>query len=108
ELVEHGFDPQLVTRIRELVRRNHYKRVMPLIAKLSLRTIGHDFLYPRDWEADWAPIRLARERTKPSLRAGVPPASDASAGAPARGSPRSIPRPSESASAIRSRLRLPR
>jgi len=52
ELIEHGFDAQLVTRIRELVRRNHYKRVMPLIAKLSLRTVGHDFLYPRDWEAD--------------------------------------------------------
>jgi NAD+ synthase len=52
ELVEHGFDANLVNRIRELVRRNHYKRVMPLIAKLSLRTIGHDFLYPRDWEAD--------------------------------------------------------
>jgi len=52
ELIEHGFDAQLVTRIREMVRRNHYKRVMPLIAKLSLRTIGHDFLYPRDWEAD--------------------------------------------------------
>jgi len=52
ELIEHGFDAHLVTRIREMVRRNHYKRVMPLIAKLSLRTIGHDFLYPRDWEAD--------------------------------------------------------
>src|SRR5438105_3666612 len=52
ELIEHGFDAQLVARIRELVRRNHYKRVMPLIAKLSLRTVGHDFLYPRDWEAD--------------------------------------------------------
>jgi NAD+ synthase len=52
ELIEHGFDAQLVTRIREMVRRNHYKRVMPLIAKLSLRTVGHDFLYPRDWEAD--------------------------------------------------------
>jgi NAD+ synthase len=52
ELVEHGFDAQLVARIREMVRRNHYKRVMPLIAKLSLRTVGHDFLYPRDWEAD--------------------------------------------------------
>src|SRR5436309_10853361 len=51
-LVEHGFDGQLGTRIRELLRRNHYKRVMPLIAKLSLRTVGHDFLYPRDWEAD--------------------------------------------------------
>lgn len=52
ELVEHGFDASLVNRIREMVRRNHYKRVMPLIAKLSLRTVGHDFLYPRDWEAD--------------------------------------------------------
>ena len=52
ELVAAGFDASLVARIRELVRRNHYKRVMPLIAKLSLRTIGHDFLYPRDWEAD--------------------------------------------------------
>ncbi len=51
-LVAAGFDEKLVTRIREMVRRNHYKRVMPLIAKLSLRTVGHDFLYPRDWEAD--------------------------------------------------------
>src|SRR5438094_1868212 len=52
ELIEHGFNANLVGRIREMVRRNHYKRVMPLIAKLSLRTVGHDFLYPRDWEAD--------------------------------------------------------
>ena len=52
ELLGHGFDATLVNRIREMVRRNHYKRVMPLIAKLSLRTVGHDFLYPRDWEAD--------------------------------------------------------
>jgi NAD+ synthase len=51
-LIEHGFDANLVNKIREMVRRNHYKRVMPLIAKLSLRTVGHDFLYPRDWEAD--------------------------------------------------------
>jgi NAD+ synthase len=52
DLIASGFDAQLVTRIREMVRRSHYKRVMPLIAKLSLRTVGHDFLYPRDWEAD--------------------------------------------------------
>jgi NAD+ synthase len=52
ELVAAGFDEKLVSRIREMVRRNHYKRVMPLIAKLSLRTVGHDFLYPRDWESD--------------------------------------------------------
>jgi NAD+ synthase len=52
ELVTAGFDERLVMRIRDMVRKSHFKRVTPLIAKLSLRTIGHDFLYPRDWEAD--------------------------------------------------------
>jgi len=52
ELVAAGFDAALVTRLREMVRKSHFKRVTPLIAKVSLRTIGHDFLYPRDWEAD--------------------------------------------------------
>jgi NAD+ synthase len=52
ELIGAGFDATLVHNIRERVRKSHYKRVMPLIAKLSLRTVGHDFLYPRDWEAD--------------------------------------------------------
>jgi NAD+ synthase len=51
-LVAAGFDATLVKGIREKMRKSHYKRVMPLIAKLSLRTVGHDFLYPRDWEAD--------------------------------------------------------
>ncbi len=51
-LVAAGFDEKLVRGIRERIRKSHYKRVMPLIAKVSLRTIGHDFLYPRDWEAD--------------------------------------------------------
>jgi len=51
-LVAAGFDADLVHGIRERMRKSHYKRVMPLIAKVSLRTIGHDFLYPRDWEAD--------------------------------------------------------
>ena len=52
ELIAAGFDGALVRRIREMVRKSHFKRVTPLIAKVSLRTIGHDFLYPRDWEAD--------------------------------------------------------
>ena len=51
-LIAAGFDEKLVMGIRERIRKSHYKRVMPLIAKVSLRTIGHDFLYPRDWEAD--------------------------------------------------------
>ena len=52
DLVAAGFEGKLVAKIRERIRRNHFKRVMPLIAKVSLRTVGHDFLYPRDWEAD--------------------------------------------------------
>ena len=52
DLLSAGFDEALVARIRERIRRNHFKRVMPLIAKISLRTVGHDFLYPRDWESD--------------------------------------------------------
>ena len=49
ELVAHGFDPQFVSRVAELIRRNHYKRRMPVIAKLSQRTMDRDFRYARDW-----------------------------------------------------------
>jgi NAD+ synthase len=33
----------------EMMRRAHFKRHLPIIAKLSQRTIGYDFLYLRDW-----------------------------------------------------------
>jgi NAD+ synthase len=49
DCVEAGFDRKFVESVVELVRRNHFKRVMPPIAKLSNRTIGYDFLYMRDW-----------------------------------------------------------
>ena len=51
ELVALGFDPRFVTRVEELVTRSQYKRRMPLIAKVSGRSIGHDFRYPRDWKS---------------------------------------------------------
>jgi NAD+ synthase len=47
--VEEGFDPTFVGRVVQRMRQNHFKRVMPPIAKLSQRTIGYDFLYLRDW-----------------------------------------------------------
>jgi len=50
ELVELGFDPAFVSRVEELVTRSQYKRRMPLIAKVSGRSITHDFRYPRDWK----------------------------------------------------------
>lgn len=44
-----GFSLDLVKQIARRVRLNQYKRRMPVIAKLSSRTIGIDFRYPRDW-----------------------------------------------------------
>ena len=44
-----GFPPEFVARVMELIRKNHFKRRPPVIAKLSRRTIGHDFHYMRDW-----------------------------------------------------------
>jgi NAD+ synthase len=49
EVVEEGFDRAFVEKVWKRVKANHYKRTMPNIAKLSRRTIGHDFLYLRDW-----------------------------------------------------------
>ena len=50
ELVALGFDVRFVERVAQLVTRSQYKRRMPLIAKVSGRSIGHDFRYPRDWK----------------------------------------------------------
>ena len=50
ELLQLGFDGAFLTRVEELVLRSQYKRRMPLIAKVSGRSITHDFRYPRDWK----------------------------------------------------------
>jgi NAD+ synthase len=47
--VDAGFDRGFVSEVVRRIRRNHFKRVMPPIAKVSNRTIGYDFLYLRDW-----------------------------------------------------------
>jgi len=49
EAAEEGFDRTFVEKVWTRVKANHYKRTMPNIAKLSRRTIGHDFLYLRDF-----------------------------------------------------------
>jgi NAD+ synthase len=49
ECVDAGFDKKFVDTVVTRVRRFHFKRVMPPIAKLSNRTVGYDFLYLRDW-----------------------------------------------------------
>ncbi len=49
ELIEQGFEKNLIIKVRELVRRNQFKRRPPVIAKISHRTVNVDFRYPRDW-----------------------------------------------------------
>jgi NAD+ synthase len=51
ELLALGFEPRFLARVEDLVTRSQYKRRMPLIAKVSGRSIGHDFRYPRDWKS---------------------------------------------------------
>jgi len=49
EVVAEGFARPFVEGVWRRVKVNHYKRTMPNIAKVSRRTIGHDFLYLRDY-----------------------------------------------------------
>ena len=49
ELLQAGFAAEFVDRVATMIRRNHYKRRMPVIAKLSHRTMDRDFRYARDW-----------------------------------------------------------
>lgn len=51
ELCELGFTKNFIHHVREMVRKNHFKRRMPLIAKISHRTMNVDFRYIRDWGA---------------------------------------------------------
>jgi len=44
-----GFPRTLVARILSRIVATQFKRRPPLLAKVSVRTIGWDFRYPRDW-----------------------------------------------------------
>jgi NAD+ synthase len=50
-IVARGFSRRLVERVARLVVRSQFKRRLPLIAKVSTRSIGWDFRYPRDWKS---------------------------------------------------------
>ena len=48
-LIAEGFDPAFIREIKRRIRGSQYKRRLPVIAKLSARTIDRDFRYARDW-----------------------------------------------------------
>lgn len=49
ELEDYGFESDFIRDVIKRVRRNHFKRIPPLIGKISARTIGHEFRYSWDW-----------------------------------------------------------
>lgn len=48
DMVKQGIDKKMLDMIIQRIFRNQFKRKMPVIAKLTSRTINHDFNYPRD------------------------------------------------------------
>ena len=44
-----GFNNDLIQKVTDMIVKNQFKRSTPVIAKLSSRTVGIDFRYPRDW-----------------------------------------------------------
>jgi NAD+ synthase len=49
DLAAAGFATEFVARVRGMVQRSQFKRRLPIIAKVSARTIDRDFRYARDW-----------------------------------------------------------
>lgn len=48
ETIKQGIDEKMLDMIIKRIFANHFKRKMPVIAKLTSRTLNHDFNYPRD------------------------------------------------------------
>jgi NAD+ synthase len=49
ELADMGFAPDFIERISQTIRKSQFKRRLPVIAKISARSIDTDFRYSRDW-----------------------------------------------------------
>ena len=49
ELLIDGFAAEFIDEVSAKVQNSHFKRRLPVIAKLSTRTIERDFRYSRDW-----------------------------------------------------------
>lgn len=49
DIESKGFPREKILYVKNLIISSQFKRKMPVIPKLSWRTVGHDFLYPRDW-----------------------------------------------------------
>mgnify|MGYP003591687261 FL=1 len=50
ELLDSGFEQEFIDKVYRKIKFSQYKRKLPVIAKISKRTIDREFRYPRDWE----------------------------------------------------------
>ena len=50
-IVKRGWDRAFVERVERRLVRTQFKRRPPIIAKVSTRSLGWDFRYPRDWRS---------------------------------------------------------
>lgn len=48
-IIKKGYPEEIVDKIVHKIKLAQYKRKLPLIAKVSKRTIDREFRYPRDW-----------------------------------------------------------
>ncbi|HRE42144.1 MAG TPA: NAD+ synthase [Ignavibacteria bacterium] len=49
EIKKYGFDDEFMKKVNKMIIRNQFKRLPPVIAKVSNRTVNIDFRYNRDW-----------------------------------------------------------
>ena len=49
QLQKLGYKKIFIDKVFKIIQRTQFKRKLPIIAKISARTIDHDFRYPRDW-----------------------------------------------------------
>ncbi len=50
DIIASGFKKETVEKIIDLIKNSEFKRKLPPIPKISSRSIGHDFLFPFDWD----------------------------------------------------------
>ncbi len=51
DIIDAGYPEEIVNKVIWKIKISQYKRKLPLIAKISTRTIGREFRYPREWGA---------------------------------------------------------
>lgn len=49
DIIDAGYPEEIVNKVIWKIKISQYKRKLPLIAKISTKTIGREFRYPRDW-----------------------------------------------------------